>query len=130
MADSTIDTKETDNVEKYDGINFQMWKIHMQFIFQSKDIWSIVNDTDKKNSAIDQAAWEKKDKTAAVAILNAINRQHNEEVANCKTSVEMWKQLVAVHEKNSEECIIALQERFYKCQLEENESMISYITKL
>ena len=52
MTDA-IDVKETSSVDKYDGTNFQMWKMHMQFIFQSKDFWSIVDGTVKKTDASD-----------------------------------------------------------------------------
>ena len=103
MAD-VAEIKETACVEKYNGTNFQLWKMHMQFIFQSRELWSIVNGTSSKEDAIDQNAWEKKDKTAAVAILNAISSLHRQELISCLTSNAMWKQLTTFHEKNSEEC--------------------------
>ena len=129
MAETT-EIKETASVKKYNGTNFQLWKMHMQFIFQSRELWSIVNGTSLKEHAIDQSAWEKKDKTAAVAILNAISSVHRQELVSCLTSNEMWKQLTTFHEKNSEECIIALQEAYYSCKLEPNESIISYVSNL
>ena len=98
-----------------DSWNAQMllvWKMHMTFIFKSRDLWLIVNGTSQKSAAADPDAWEKSDKTAAVAILNAITKKHKEEVMSCSTSAEMWTQLLAFHEKTSEDCIIGLQEQF------------------
>jgi hypothetical protein len=115
MSDS-LEAKEMSSVDRYDGTNFPLWKMHMTFLFQSKDLFEIVNGTSKKAEATDPAAWERKDKSAAVAILNAINKKHNEELSNCSTSNEMWKQLLAYHESKSEECIIALQEKVLSIQ--------------
>ena len=121
---------ETACVEKYNGTNFQLWKMHMQFIFQSQELWSIVNGTSSKDDAIDQNAWEMKDKTAAIAILNAISNLHRQELVSCLMSNAMWKQLITFHEKNSKECLISLQEEYYSYRLEPEESIISYISKL
>lgn len=42
------ESKDTSYVKKYDGTNYQFWKLHMQFLFQSKEIYSVVNGTEKK----------------------------------------------------------------------------------
>ena len=66
------DIRESHTVERYDGSNFLLWKMHMRFIFQSRDMFSIVNGMLKKSSLstpADQLQWEKKDKQAIVAIL-------------------------------------------------------------
>ena len=95
----------------------------MQFIFQSQELWSIVNGTSSKENAIDQNAWEKKDRTTMLAILNAISSLHRQELLSCLTSNAMWKQLTTFHEKNSEECVITLQEAYYSYKLEPEESI-------
>jgi hypothetical protein len=100
----------------------------MTFLFQSKDLFDIVNGTSKKATATNQVAWERKDKSAVVAILNAIKTKHKEELANCSTSADMWKQLLAYHENKYEECIVALQEKFYCYRLEDKQSVITYMS--
>lgn len=125
-----IETKETAAVDKYDGSNFPMWKMHMSFIFQSKDLFSIVDGTATKEDSFDPAAWERKDKTAAVAILSALSTKYKAEVSHCRTSAEMWFQLLTFYDRNSVESIVGLQEKFYKCTLDEFDSVISYISTL
>ena len=77
MTNSTSDLiKETSNVERYDDTNFQLWKMHMTFIFQSCDLFDIVSSSSKKadqTSDEDKKKWEQRDKQVTVAILSAID---------------------------------------------------------
>ena len=87
---------EANSVDTYNGTNFQLWKMHMRFIFQSRELLSIVNGSLKKSDLTDAAEkllWEKHDKQAIVAIIATIDSFHKEEVTNCSTSHEMWSQL-------------------------------------
>src|ERR1700738_1723924 len=125
--------RESHTVEKYDGSNFALWKMHMRFIFQSRDTYSIVDGTITKSSLptpAEQLQWEKKDKQAIVAILGALDSFHKQEVINCSTSHEMWTQLQAYHDQHSEECIIALQAKYYNLRLNEGESIAIFISTL
>jgi hypothetical protein len=127
------DIRESHTVDRYDGSNFLLWKMHMRFIFQSRDMYSIVNGTLKKSSLTtpaDQLQWEKKDKQAIVAILGTLDSFHKQEVINCSTSHEMWSQLQAYHDQHSEECIIALQAKYYNLKLNEGESIAVFISTL
>ena len=125
--------RESHTVDRYDGSNFLLWKMHMRFIFQSRDIYSIVNGTLKKSSLTtpaEQLQWEKKDKQAIVTILGTLDSFHKQEVINCSTSHEMWTQLQAYHDQHSEECIIALQAKYYNFKLNEGESIAAFISTL
>ena len=125
--------REANAVEMYNGTNFQLWKMHMRFIFQSRELFSIVNGSLKKSDITDpaeQLLWEKHDKQAIVAILATIDSFHKEEVINCSTSHEMWSQLQAYHDQHSDECIIALQEKYYTCKLGNGESIATFISTL
>ena len=107
--------------------------MHMSFIFQSRDLFGIVNDTDKKLeslSDIEKAVWNKKDKVATVAILSTIDKFHKQEVIPCLASADMWKQLTAYHELHSEESIISLQEKYYSSKLGEHDSIAVYVSNL
>ena len=125
--------RESHTVDRYDGSNFLLWKMHMRFIFQSRDMYSIVNGQLKKSSLTthaEQLQWEKKDKQAIVAILGTLGSFHKQEVINCSTSHEMWTQLQAYHDQHSEECIIALQAKYYNLTLHEGESIAVFISTL
>ena len=127
------DIRESSSVDKYDGSNFHLWKMHLSFIFQSRDVFPIVNGTLKKaalSTAADKLLWEKKDKQAIVAILATLDSHHKAEVINCTTSHEMWMQLQAYHDQHSDECIIALQEKYYGSKLSADESIAVYISSL
>ena len=125
--------RESHTVDRYDGSNFVLWKMHMRFIFQSRDIYSIVNGTLKKSSLTtpaEQLQWEKKDKQAIVAILGTLDSFHKQEVINCSTSHDMWTQLQAYRDQHSDECIIALQAKYYNFKLNEGESIAAFISTL
>jgi hypothetical protein len=40
---ATLDSKEVILVENFNGQFFQLWMFQMTFIFQAKEVWSIVN---------------------------------------------------------------------------------------
>ena len=122
MADTSAmsDIRESSSVDRYNGSNFHLWKMHLSFIFQSRDLFPIVNGTLKKaalSTAANKLIWEKKDKQAIVAILATLDSHHKAEVINCTTSHEMWTQLQAYHDQHFDECIIALQEKYYGSKL-------------
>jgi hypothetical protein len=133
MMTNVGEIRESHTIDRYDGTNFLLWKMHMRFIFQSRDMYSIVNGTLKKDSLTDpaeQLQWEKKDKQAIVAILGTLDSFHKQEVITCSTSHEMWKQLQAYHDQHSEKCIIALQAKYYNFTLKEGESIAVFISTL
>ena len=135
MADNSAmsDIRESSSVDKYNGSNFHLWKMHLSFIFQSRDLFPIVNGTFKKvalSSPADKAMWEKKDKQAIVAILATLDAHHRAEVINCATSHELWSQLQAYHDQHSDECIIALQEKYYGSKLGADESIAAFVSLL
>lgn len=131
MTESEEKLKETATVEKYDGSNFELWKMHMMYVFQSRDLYGIVAGTETKaNCTTDeqQARWERRDKHAIVAILAAIIAKYRHEVINCSTSHAMWTQLAVYYEQHSEECIVVLQEKFYSARLTEGESIATFVS--
>ena len=82
------------------------------------------------SNTAEQLQWEKKDKQAIVAILGTLDSFHKREVINCSTSHEMWTQLQAYHDQHSDECIIALQAKYYNFRLNEGESIAVFISTL
>ena len=135
MADTSAmsDIWESSSVDKYNGTNFHLWKMHLSFIFQSRELFSIVNGTSKKSAlttVADKMTWEKKDKQAILAILATLDSFHKAEVINCTTSHEMWMQLQAYHDQHSDECVIALQEKYYGSKLSPDESIATFISSL
>ena len=134
MMSDVGEIRESHTIDRYDGSNFLLWKMHMRFIFQSRDMYSIVNGTLKKSFLRDpaeQLQWEKKDKHATIdAILGTLDSFHKQEVINCSTSHDMWTQLQAYHDQHSEECIIALQAKYYNFKLNEGESIAAFISTL
>lgn len=65
-----------------------------------------------------------------MAILGTIDSKHNQEVINCSTSYDMWRQLQTYHEHHSEESVVHLQEKYYNTRLGDNESIAVFISTL
>ena len=71
--------REANFVDTHNGTNFQLWKMHMKFNFQSREIFSIVNGSLKKfdlTNVAEKLLWEKHDKHAILAILATIGSFH------------------------------------------------------
>ena len=81
-------------------------------------------------SAAEKVIWDKKDKQAIVPILATIDSIHKAEVINCTTLHAMWTQLQAYHDQHSDECINALQEKYYGSKLLAGESIAIFISSL
>ena len=125
-----LEIRKANSVDTYNGNNFQLWKMHLNFIFQSRILFSIVNGWLKKynlTNVVKKILWEKHDKHA---ILATIHYFHKEDVVNYSTSHKMWSKLQAYHDRHSDECIIALQDKYYSCKLREGELIATYISTL
>ena len=107
--------------------------MHLSYIFQSQEFFSIVNGSLKKSTltiVADKVIWEEKNKQAIVAVLATLNSFHKAEVIKCTTSHAMWTQLQAYHDYHSYDCIIVLQEKYYGSKLSVDESIATIIGSL
>ena len=66
----------------------------MRIALDGRDIFPIVNGTEKLDDAEDKEAWRKKDNLAKWIITTAVDQEHLAMIINCKTSAEMWERLV------------------------------------
>ena len=74
MADTSVmsNIRKSSSVDKDNGTNFHLWKMHLSYIFQSQEFFSIVNGSLKKSTltiVADKVIWEEKNKQAIVAVL-------------------------------------------------------------
>ena len=65
--------REANSVDTYNGTNFQLWKVHMKFNFQSRGLFSIVNGSRKNydmTNAAEKLLLKKHDKHAIAYCCN------------------------------------------------------------
>ena len=105
------------SVYKYTGQNFNLWKHQMHIALDGRDIFSIVDGSEKLDDALDKA-WKKKDNLAKWIITTPVDQEHLAMIINCKTSAEMWERLVCIHEQVSAESSFMLIQQFVDSLLE------------
>lgn len=76
-------------VFKFTGKQFNLWKHQLRIALDGRDIFTIVNGTEKCEDAEDKDAWRKKDNLAKWIITTAVDMEHLGTIINCKTSAEM-----------------------------------------
>jgi len=83
------------NVEPYDGSNYLSWKMHMIFIFQSRELLNIVSGEDKKvDHVMDINRWGQNkmgEERWTSYLCNSVGfkNKHQNEVMHCATLNEM-----------------------------------------
>ena len=90
----------TARIELLNKSNFDTWKLQMQAVLVTNDLWEYVNGTvAKPESAIDGAnaadvqAWSKYNQKARSDIILFISPSELKLVKNCETSRAMWLKL-------------------------------------
>ncbi len=58
---TTFQNQNLVGVEKFDEEKFVLWKQHMQFIFQFRESWEMVNKACKRIDVANKATWDKMD---------------------------------------------------------------------
>lgn len=104
---------------------FAAWKFQVRVALMAKEIFNVVNGTEKKpaepeNAASDTAAinkqiaeWTKKDARAQNIIVSSLGQSMILHVLTCTTACEMWTKLHTVFEQRNTMGKQQLQQRFF-----------------
>src|SRR5215469_14554113 len=100
---STSTNSSIHSIDKLDGTNYHAWKYKIQMVLIDKDLWEVVDETEKKpeNDNNGAAAWTKKDKKALATISLTIKDSELVHVRPCKSSSEAWKKLAEVTKRKA-----------------------------
>lgn len=117
-------------VFKFTGENFTLWKGQLRIVLDGREIFAIVDGSEKLEDAEDKEAWKRKDNLAKMIITTSVDMKHLGMIVNCKTSAEMWERLVSIHEQVSEESIFMMIQQFVDYKYCKEDNIASHIAKI
>jgi len=92
------------------GTNFAFWKYRVELVLQIRNLWPLVDGTDKAPSTTspDYADWTSRDREARAQIALTLTDEPLNTVFQARTSKEAWDSLMARYEGKGEQKIAYL----------------------
>jgi hypothetical protein len=121
-------------VDKFDGVNFHLWKFKMEMVMAEKELWDIVDGSEEPpqsttDPGVMQAYLRREKKAFAILALNLSDSQLAH-IRSCKTPREAWAKLCNIHEAKSLANILFLRRKFFTIKMEEEDDMLAHINKV
>lgn len=115
---SACNLQPTPQLPKLNGRNYFHWSIQMQVLFESQDLWGIIEDgiSEPTNPTVltgqqtnELKEMKKKDKRALFLIYQAIDENIFERISSSKTSKEAWDLLFKSYRGEEKVKVVRLQ---------------------
>ncbi|GJZ73645.1 zinc finger, CCHC-type containing protein [Tanacetum coccineum] len=109
------------------GANYTTWAIRMQIILEANGLWEMIEPNEKTQ------ADNKKDKTAIAFLYQALPEEQLLQITKHKTAKTVWDALKTRHvgvNRVQQAKQQTLKSEFEMLQMEENESIDSFVTRL
>ena len=121
-------------VDKFDGMNFHLWKFKMEMVMAEKELWDIVDGSEEpphstSDPRVMQTYLRREKKAFAILALNLSDSQLAH-IRSCKTPREAWAKLCNIHEAKSLANILFLTRKFFTIKMEEEDDMLVHINKM
>ncbi|CAG5073813.1 Similar to Retrovirus-related Pol polyprotein from transposon TNT 1-94 (Nicotiana tabacum) [Cotesia congregata] len=125
--------KDTVNLIKLDGTNYQMWKFGITFLLDSKDLSDFVDGTveepDKVTKLADWKMWRKNRSQAAVILLSSVDQALHPNLINCSSPQGIWDKLKALYGEVSEDAAASAWQQYYDFKIVDSEPVNVQIEK-
>jgi hypothetical protein len=119
------------HIPKLDGKNYLLWKFQIRVILESHDLLGVVEGTEvKPQDARQLPAWLKKDAKARMFISTTMSHEQLQNVVTCASASAMWSRLLAIYERKSDACKMAVQQRFFAYKMGASDLMAAHIAKV
>ena len=118
------------DMEKLNGTNFAMWKAQMEDILILKDQYLPIEGVASKPSSMKDEEWNKLDRKAIATIRQYLAKNVYFNVVGEKTTVELWKKLHDLYEKNTTSNKVFLMKKLYNLKMKEGASVAEHLNEL
>ena len=115
------------SIEKFDGVNFHLWKFKMQMVLEEKGLYYCVQEGVEKNS---NSAEKAADRKALATICLALGDSQLMHVRNASCANEAWTKLEKNFEMTGLANAIFLRRRFYTSVMGESGTVMGHIAEL
>ena len=113
-------------VEKFNGTNFELWKLKMEDMLEDRDLWEEVLHV-VKPTTISQAVWDLKDRKAKGLIRLCLADSVLLNVLYEKTAYSLWTRLGSVYQAKSFVNKLFLRKKLYSLRMEEGGSVTEHL---
>jgi hypothetical protein len=114
---------------KLTSANFSIWKFQTVYYFKAKECLPIINGSEKEPEEVAKA-WQKRTDITCYNTLQSVDEEHVAQLVSSMLAIDMWFHLIMLHEQTTEENVVRVQEKFYSCQMQENETAIAFIMQI
>jgi hypothetical protein len=123
--------KDLVQFRKLTSANFSIWKFQMVYYFKAKECWPIINGSEKEpEEEVAKTSWQKRTDITCYNILQSVDEEHVAQLVSCMLAIDMWFHLIMLHEQTTEENVVRVQEKFYSCRMQENETAIAFTMQI
>ena len=102
----------------------------MSVMFRARKMMSIVDGSLTKTMCADEGDWIDKDVVCQQMIIQSLDSKFAKRMMTCKTSHQMWRKLLTIHEQNAIESVQLLQQKFYELRMQPNSDVIDHISAM
>jgi hypothetical protein len=121
-------------VDKFNGDNFSLFKFKMEMILDEKDLWDIVEGTEKAPSIESDkkviSAFKKRERVAFRILCTHMVDAQIQHVKSCKGVAEAWKTLCGIHETKGLANVLFLRRKFFTMKMQESDDLFQHINKV
>ena len=115
-------------VDKFSGDNFSLFKFKMEMILDEKDLWDIVEGTEKAPPiGSDEKvilAFKKRERMAFRILCTHLVDAQLQHVKSCKGAAEAWKTLCGIHETKGLANVLFLRRKFFTMKMQESDDLL------
>lgn len=121
-------------VEKFDGVNFHLWKFKMEMLLASKDLWEIVEGSEEVPCEDDDVkafkAYQRRCKHALSIIATNLVDKQAAHIQHCRDPTVAWQILCDVHEQKTLSNVLFVRRKFFTITMQEGDDMLDHINKV
>ena len=116
-------------VEKFNGQNFQLWKMQMEDYLYQKDLYVPLDGKAKKLASMTDGEWAILDRKALGTIRLCLAASVAFNISTAKTTKDLMKALAKLYEKPSASNKVFLMKRLFNMKMSEGGSVADHLNE-
>ena len=126
---STMAEVKTYPIQKFNGENFQLWKMQMEIFMAENELEGYILGTTVRTEQ-NRLTWDKKNIQARAFLMRGFELEQLKYLTNCQTAAQMWSRLLTVHAEKSDQSAQVLLDRFINAKMGDDEKMTDYVARM
>jgi len=113
-------------IEKFNGQNFELWKLKMEDLLVDREQWIAV-DSGTKPTATSQEDWDKLERRARSTIRLCLSDSVLLNVSGEDSVVKLWEKLGSLYQSKSLVNKLFLQKKLFHLRMDENDTVTEHL---